>query len=95
MDRLYIPYSEGSPARTTINGHSFIILSSDKKQLEHSLDVVGADAVVSLQQDLFSDTEPVLRDLAAKSEANVVVAPAEVALDELVRDLQHYLPWLQ
>jgi hypothetical protein len=96
MAEIYIPYSGKKPAALEINGHKVIILSTNKEIFESDLEIIGADNVRPLKSaDTPYGQEKALTALAKKTNAGVVLSPLGMELDELIKNLEHELPWVQ
>ena len=79
-----------------INGHRLLILARDRDTLEEHLQSLGADRVrrVSVGGTKAAQTLTFQR-LARAVDGGVVVAPDELQLNELIRNLEDQLPWVQ
>ena len=96
MASLYVPYIGKKPAPLIINGHKLLILSTNKEIFEDDLKILGADnikQIKSLNSPL--EQEKILTKLAKKSNAGVVLSPNGMHLNELIRNLENELPWVQ
>ena len=97
MATLYIPYCNDKPVSIEVNGHTLLILCPDEDILLFN-DVLDAEYALPLDDDHIaneSDLEAKLGTLAHNEGAGVVIAPAEVPLEELVENLRDQLPWIQ
>ena len=96
MSLFYVPYADGKPAAICINGHRLVILSRDKTAFQQRMGALGADALKPLRIGNSPEEESaVLNRLARSSNAGVVVAPDDIELPDVIRNLEHQLPWLQ
>jgi len=96
MAEIYIPYSGKRPASLEINGHKVIILSTNKEMFESDLNIIGADNIKQLKSSSSAKgQEKALTALAKKANAGVVLSPLGMDLDELIKNLEHELPWVQ
>ncbi|WKZ56416.1 MAG: hypothetical protein QY326_06700 [Bdellovibrionota bacterium] len=96
MKQFYVPYSGKRPAALSINGHRLLILASDPTIMEGELEVFGADHVKRIDGGASKQEESKLIErLSRDAKAGVVIAPADIGLSELLRNLEHELPWLQ
>ncbi len=96
MKRFYVPYSGNQPAAVLINGHRMLILANSRETLEEDLAFFGADQVRQVQAgDSASEAQLVLGRLASSAKGGVVVAPSDVGLRDVIRNLESELPWLQ
>ena len=96
MVDIFVPFCGKKPAPLWINGHRLLILSTDKRSMEESLDRIGGDNVKKLK-GLFTqgDQERVITNLAKKSKAGVVLTPQDLNVEDLIRNLESELPWVQ
>lgn len=93
---FYIPYTDGKPAIININGHKLLLVTSDHKELEESLPLFGADSVVVVEEsDIKELKDNTIEEIASLVEGGVVIAPEDVDLKQVVKDLAQELPWLQ
>lgn len=96
MRRIYVPYSGEVPACLLINGHKLLLLSGDAEIGEDTLEALGADHLEIIRGgDTPPETEKVLSALAEKVRAGVVLIPGEISYDDLIRNLENQLPWVQ
>ena len=96
MKSYYVPYSGKSPVAMSVNGHKLLILSNDKEVLTDSLDLLGADRVRKIVGgSTKADQEKVLSKIARSINADLVIAPREVGIGEVIRNLESQLPWIQ
>ena len=96
MTNYYVPYSGNRPASLSINGHRVIILSTDAESLGDSLTLVGGDRVKMVRvSESKEDQEQMLTRIAKSINGGVVIAPSDVAMEDLIRNLQSELPWVQ
>ena len=95
MKRFYVPYAGNEPAPVIINGHRMLILSNSREALEDELAFFGADRLRQVKTgDSPSEAQLVLGKLATSAKGGVVVAPADVGLQDVIRNLESELPWL-
>lgn len=96
MKQYYVPYSGELPASLSINGHQLVIVSEDRDELLDGLSQLGADRVEGIVSSGEDEEEVELaKNLAQCSGSGVVIAPAELTLDELIQNLEIELPWIQ
>lgn len=95
MKNYYVPYSGSEPAAVTINGHRLIILAKNRGVIQDALERIGADRVRRLRSQGEEHEEVMLEELARSVRGGVVIAPRGADVDELIRDLELQLPWLQ
>ncbi|MDC0357527.1 hypothetical protein OAO01_01830 [Oligoflexia bacterium] len=96
MTEYFIPYAGKQPASLNINGHKLVIVSQDRQELMDHLQVLGGDRLEELRSGASREEEQeLLEDLADRIDGGVVVAPSDIELDEVIRDLQSELPWIQ
>ena len=96
MGKLFVPYKGKKPSVVVVKGHPLLILARDAQMAEEVLPVVGADTVrrVYTGQDQEDETV-VLSRLAKKNRCGVMIAPSELAMPDLMKNLENQLPWLQ
>ena len=95
MTNLYVPFCGKKPASLFINGHKVIILSTNKEIFEDELVSIGADKIKQIKSiNSPQEQAKVLGKIAKKSNAGVVLSPNGMELDELIKNLEHELPWL-
>jgi predicted glycosyltransferase len=96
MTSFFVPYQNKKPKAVSINGHRLIILARDREAVEEHLLEFGADSVRKVRGGKNAEEEEfLLSKLARTSNAGVVVAPHQVELKEVIRNLEATLPWLQ
>lgn len=96
MARLFVPYIGKNPAPIVINGHRLLIVSAQKSVLKEGLPLFGGNRVRTLPEvNSEQEKELQLSQLAERSNAGIVVAPQEMEVDELLKNLENELPWLQ
>lgn len=95
MTTFFAPYIGEHPAAVVINGHRVGILSREPAQIEHSLDLVGADCVKPLEGEIFGSEDQLVQSFAKTSQAHVVVTPAESSVADIIQTLADELPWMQ
>ena len=92
---MYVPYVGGEPASVSINGHRMLILSQHEDVLENSLGLFGADHLQEVNIGETSEEQDFALDqLASSAEAGVVVAPLDIEIQEVIRNLELELPWI-
>ncbi|NMC62494.1 MAG: hypothetical protein GYA55_04930 [SAR324 cluster bacterium] len=95
MKNLYVPYSGKRPALVSVNGHKLLILARDRETFEDSLDVVGADRIRRVDAGSSENEEEfVLKRLAERINAGVVVAASESDFLDVISSLKEQLPWI-
>lgn len=93
MERMYISCKVGHPALLNINGHAVALVAHEPSTLESSLELLGADSVMPIEefqvQELEGESGPV------SEKTCIVVVPPGAQIDELLHALEGNLPWLQ
>ncbi len=93
---LYAPYKGNTPACVSINGHKLLILSTDAGELEENMHLVGATRLKKIKAgESVEEHSARLTKLAKVAKSGIVVAPTEVGFDELLKNLEEQLPWVQ
>lgn len=92
---MFVPYIGKKPAALEINGHTLIILSTNREAVESSLDILGADHLVRLGSDSPEAQEQVLTNLAKEIKGGVVISPGDIEVPDLIDSLRQDLPWVQ
>ena len=96
MKNLFVPYAGKRPAALSINGHRLVILSADRLAVEESLNLLGGDRVKRVDVSGSREhQEAAISKLARSAHGGVVIAPADVNVGELIRNLSDELPWVQ
>lgn len=96
MTTFYVPYCGKKPAAVLVNGHRFLILSSEAESLEGHLTELGADKVVAVNApDTTNGQEVVFSRLARTANSGVVIASPGLEVSEVLKNLSDQLPWLQ
>jgi hypothetical protein len=96
MERYYVPYRGDKPAVVSVKGHSIIIVSSYREELERHLSEVGADRCEVLPgAETPEEQMSVLAGLSEEIKGGVVVAPESFSLDDLLKSLEGQLSWIQ
>ena len=96
MTSFFVPYSGKKPKALSINGHRLILLVRERGSLDDHLAELGADNVRRVRGGASQEEDHVvITRLARTAKAGVVVAPNEVGVREVIRDLEATLPWLQ
>lgn len=96
MKQFFVPYSGKRPAPLVINGHRLLILSKEREIFEDDLEKFGADRLKAVEGGGSQVEESrMIEKLSRAAAAGVVIAPANIALEDLVKNLEHELPWLQ
>lgn len=90
---MYISSKVGHPALLQINGHAVALVANDPAVLESSLDLLGADSVIPIEEFEMQELEGENKSVAEKT--CVVVVPPGAEIHELLHALQGNLPWLQ
>ena len=106
MSYLYVPYKNDAPLPVDIKGHKLLIVSGDATDLENNLRKLGADSFkkVSVGNTPEEHTQK-LAMLAKKAKLTkkskkggespgILVAPTELGLSELLKNLETSLPWV-
>ena len=96
MKEYFVPYTGDKPASVLINGHRLVIVSQDRDELQSHLNVLGGDCLKEvIASGSREDEMQGLEDLAEEGEGGVVIAPSDVTLDDVIRNLESELPWIQ
>lgn len=96
MRLLFAPYNGTLPASVVINGHKLIILSQDKQELEDNLGLVGGEHIEPIPSSAsVEEQDKILYHLAEAIQGGIVIAPAEEKIEEVIRNLETQLPWVQ
>ena len=96
MKEYFVPYFGNQPASLCINGHRLVIISQDRQDLVDHLSHLGGDRVEGIvSSGSQQDEVKLLEGLAESAGGGVVVAPSELTLDEVIRNLESELPWIQ
>lgn len=95
MNKLFVPYVKDSPAAIDIKGHKVLLVTADAFSLETELSTLGGDSIreIFIHSDSLDETEA-LAALAEQSNCGVVVTPQGVGVTNMIRSLEHSLPWL-
>ncbi len=92
---MFVPYIKGRPAALAINGHRVIIVSPDRESLEDGLALVGGDKVRKLRSGETEESQNVaMNRLARTIKGGVVVAPSDLEVEDVIRNLESELPWI-
>lgn len=95
MKVMYTPYTGKKPVPFTVNGHKLLIISSDQELFEENLERVGAERIGTIRfGDTMEEERAALDRLAEAVEGGVVVASADLELDEILANLSRELPWI-
>jgi hypothetical protein len=101
MGTIYAPFKNNKPVTFEVNGHSVVIVASQKRAISESLNVLGGDTVKAIRvADHTKGIEQAVEKLFAKKlpekglPSSVVFAPNEVDMNELLFSLQRELPWI-
>lgn len=96
MKEYFIPYSGAEPAMIYINGHSLVIVSRDKDELQAHLPMLGGDHLQGMDfPEENHDEDEILEVLASElNGGGVVVAPDGTGIVEVIRSLELELPWI-
>lgn len=95
MATYFAPYVGKKPAALSINGHKLLIVARDRECLEQGLELVGGDSVKRLSAgSSAAERDEVFERLAKRINGGVVIAPANAAVSEIIRNLEIELPWL-
>lgn len=96
MNTIFVPYNGKKPAALSINGHNLIILSTTAETFKANMDMLGADHIKKLKvYDSPAQQERAISKLAKKIGGGVVISPQDIELPDLIRNLEHELPWVQ
>ena len=98
MKSFYVPYKGKRPAYLDINGHRVVILSSDQEAFESApvQEFVKSDSVKAVAGgESERERQRALVKIAKSSKSGVIVAPDDMDIGELIKDLKEQLPWVQ
>ena len=96
MGYLFVPYNGESPAPVWINGHKLLILSLDGEDLSRCLKLIGADSVKRIKAGSTPEEQTLkLAKLAKKVDGGILIAPNELEVTDLLKNLEQQLPWVQ
>ncbi|MBX7139313.1 MAG: hypothetical protein K1X83_15165 [Oligoflexia bacterium] len=96
MKKYFVPFTGETPASITVNGHRLVILTQDKEALEESLGFIGADHIETVRTGRTQrDDKREFDRIATLARGGVVVAPYGAHVQEIIRNLEAELPWLQ
>ena len=93
MEKMYISCKVGHPALLNINGHAVALVAHEPATLESSLEYLGADSVMPIDEFEVYELEGEASPEGEKT--CVVVVPPGAEISELVHALEGNLPWLQ
>jgi hypothetical protein len=95
MTQIFIPYAGKAPAAVDINGHRLVIVSQDPDELQSNLSMLGGDRLEMIQVlGSKAEEEELLEEIADSVDGGVVLAPTDIELAEVLRDLESELPWI-
>jgi hypothetical protein len=98
MKSFYVPYKGKRPAFLDINGHRVVILAADQEAFEGDKvgEFVKADSVKAVAGgDSEGERQSALLKIARTSKSGVIVAPDDMDIGDLIKDLKEQLPWVQ
>ena len=96
MPTFYVPFSGDRPASLNIKGHRLVILSRSKGALAESLPLVGAERIEKIHSPRSREGEmDMLTELGRSANSGVVIAPRDLAMCDVIKNLEAQLPWLQ
>ena len=87
---IYVPYTGDKPAMVSINGHNLVIAAEESQTLLRDLQTVGGDSVRKINDQNMD----ALTSLAASVRGGIVIAPKEISLPTMIKNLEAQLPWL-
>jgi hypothetical protein len=95
MTTLYMPYQNNRPVAVNINGHNLLILSADEDMLLTS-DVMDVEYALPIEGVVEEEgkLDERLVEIAESENAGIVVAPAAIPLEVVIKNLEIELPWL-
>lgn len=95
MEKYFVVRQDGSPAAMIINGHRLVIISSDRNDLEAHLELFDGESLEQIEaEDVVTEDDPDLLEIASSVNAGVVLAPDDVDVEELIQSLEDELPWI-
>ncbi len=93
-EKFFVPYSGKKPASVCVNGHRLVILAPDREVIERDLELLGADRVKQITVTTGDEHDKLLGSLARQVDGGVVIAPEGVDLRDILKNLEHELPWV-
>lgn len=95
MNSLFIPLREGKPVCLFVNGRQVILVSSQPdaflgSSMEDAFDEVCELDNVEDELELAHAVD----QLFGRNHSDVVLAPADIAIDEMLEKLRLELPWI-
>lgn len=90
---VFVPFSSGSPAFVTVNGHRLLIVATEAEDITDELALLNAEELreITISEEL----EHTLSQLAETGQAGVVVVPPGASASDVIQSLHSELPWLQ
>lgn len=98
MKSFYVPYKGKHPAFLDINGHRVVILAADEEAFEDNTvgQFVKADRIKAIASgESEDDRQRALLKIARSSNSGVIIAPDDMNINDLIKDLKEQLPWVQ
>ena len=96
MATFYVPFAGDRPATLSVKGHRLVILCRSRTYLEDGLDLVGAERIEKVKAPKSKAEEvKVLNEIGRSASSGVVVAPRDLPVSDIIRNLEAQLPWLQ
>ena len=95
MKQLFVPYTGKRPSALLINGHRLAILCDEAAMLQQDLGLLGADSLKRIKVNGNQiEVEKALGKIAQEIDGGIVIAPADVELTDVIKNLESELPWL-
>ncbi len=96
MSNYFVPYVGKRPAATLINGHKLLILAQEESVFAENLNLLGADRVKKVRfGDSKEEEQLKLTKIAKSVNAGLVIAPSEIGVEDVIKNLESQLPWIQ
>ncbi len=97
MKSFYVPYKGKRPAYLDINGHRVVILAADEEAFDgEAQEFVKADSIKAVKSgENERERQSALLKIAKSTKSGVIIAPDDMDIGELIKDLKEQLPWVQ
>ena len=95
MATFYVPFAGDRPASLSIKGHRLVILTRTKGTLQDGLPLVGAERIDKVRSPKSKEAElQTLTEIGRKANSGIVVAPPDLDMSDVIKNLEAQLPWL-
>jgi hypothetical protein len=96
MTTLYMPYQNNRPLAITVNGHNLLIVTADEDLLLTS-EIMDVEYALPIEGVLEEEgkLDERLVEIAENENAGIVVAPTAIPIEDVIKNLELELPWLQ